>query len=117
MRARRGSDRGWPHSFSHTVQLLTNVIYHFLLSRRVEIETKLVNDPSMSDESKRKQLAKLGKSESTFLRLRRTKIGLNDFRTVKLIGKGAFGEVRQNLLILYNSILIHHSSGSARSKD
>ncbi|CAG8685272.1 6420_t:CDS:2, partial [Acaulospora colombiana] len=63
-------------------------------TRRVEIETKLVNDASMSDEKKRKQLAQLGKTESTFLRLRRTKIGLNDFRTVKLIGKGAFGEVR-----------------------
>ncbi len=30
----------------------------------------------------------------SFLRLRRTKIGLDDFRTVKVIGKGAFGEVR-----------------------
>ena len=28
-----------------------------------------------------------------FLRLRRTKIGLNDFKTVKVIGRGAFGEV------------------------
>jgi protein-serine/threonine kinase len=31
--------------------------------------------------------------QSQFLRLRRTKIGLHDFRTVKVIGKGAFGEV------------------------
>lgn len=30
----------------------------------------------------------------SFLRLRRTRIGLADFRTVKVIGKGAFGEVR-----------------------
>jgi protein-serine/threonine kinase len=59
----------------------------------VEIETKLVNDPAMSDDRKRRQLAQLGKTESTFLRLRRTKIGLADFRTVKLIGAGAFGEV------------------------
>lgn len=28
------------------------------------------------------------------MRLRRTRIGLEDFRTVKVIGKGAFGEVR-----------------------
>jgi serine/threonine protein kinase len=31
---------------------------------------------------------------TSFLRLRRTRIGLEDFRTVKVIGKGAFGEVR-----------------------
>jgi len=30
----------------------------------------------------------------SYLRLRRTRIGLADFRTVKVIGKGAFGEVR-----------------------
>lgn len=36
----------------------------------------------------------LGKKESTYLRLRRTKLSLEDFRTVKVIGKGAFGEVR-----------------------
>jgi hypothetical protein len=30
---------------------------------------------------------------SSFLRLKRTKIGLEDFKTVKVIGKGAFGEV------------------------
>jgi protein-serine/threonine kinase len=41
-----------------------------------------------------RQLQQLGKKESTFLRLRRTKLGLEDFRTVKVIGKGAFGEVR-----------------------
>lgn len=35
-----------------------------------------------------------GLTRSSFLRLRRTKIGLDDFRTVKVIGKGAFGEVR-----------------------
>jgi hypothetical protein len=33
-------------------------------------------------------------AESTFLRLRHTKLGLDDFQTVKVIGKGAFGEVR-----------------------
>ena len=41
-----------------------------------------------------RQLQQLGKRESAFLRLRRTKLGLDDFRTVKVIGKGAFGEVR-----------------------
>lgn len=77
-------------SFVVENDILTNI---FGCYRRVEIETKLVNDPAMSDERKRRQLAQLGKTESMFLRLKRTKIGLADFRTVKLIGAGAFGEV------------------------
>lgn len=63
--------------------------------RRVELERKLAADTTMSDERKQRQLQALGKKESTFLRLRRTKLGLDDFRTVKVIGKGAFGEVIQ----------------------
>ena len=63
-------------------------------ARRVELERKLAADTSMSDERKQRQLQQLGKRESAFLRLRRTKLGLDDFRTVKVIGKGAFGEVR-----------------------
>ncbi|KAH7929472.1 kinase-like protein [Leucogyrophana mollusca] len=63
-------------------------------TRRVEQERKLQADVMMSEERKQRQLLQLGKKESTFLRLRRTRLGLDDFRTVKVIGKGAFGEVR-----------------------
>ncbi|THH28952.1 hypothetical protein EUX98_g5242 [Antrodiella citrinella] len=63
-------------------------------TRRVELERKLAADTAMSDERKQRQLLQLGKKESAFLRLKRTKLGLDDFRTVKVIGKGAFGEVR-----------------------
>ncbi|KAJ2922095.1 hypothetical protein H1R20_g15002, partial [Candolleomyces eurysporus] len=63
-------------------------------TRRVELERRLQEDPLLSDSRKNRQLQQLGKKESTFLRLRRTKIGLSDFKTVKVIGKGAFGEVR-----------------------
>lgn len=62
--------------------------------RRVELERKLQTDALLSEERKQRQLVQLGRKESTFLRLRRTKLGLEDFRTVKVIGKGAFGEVR-----------------------
>ncbi|THH01661.1 hypothetical protein EW026_g1071 [Hermanssonia centrifuga] len=61
-------------------------------TRRVELERKLAGDATMTDERKQRQLQQLGKRESAFLRLRRTKLGLDDFRTVKVIGKGAFGE-------------------------
>lgn len=62
--------------------------------RRVELEKRLTADSSLSDDRKARQLASLGRRESGFLRLRRTRLGLDDFRTVKVIGKGAFGEVR-----------------------
>ncbi|KAF9485332.1 AGC/NDR protein kinase [Pholiota conissans] len=63
-------------------------------TRRVELERRLQSEAMMSEERKSRQLQQLGKKESTFLRLKRTKLGLDDFRTVKVIGKGAFGEVR-----------------------
>lgn len=63
-------------------------------TRRVELERKLQTDVMTSEDRKHRQLQQLGKKESTYLRLRRTRLGLDDFRTVKVIGKGAFGEVR-----------------------
>lgn len=62
--------------------------------RRAELEKKLIADSSLSDDRKRRQMQQLGRTESSFLRLRRTRLGLEDFRTVKVIGRGAFGEVR-----------------------
>lgn len=61
--------------------------------RRVKTE-QLIASEKGSDEWRDRQLAQLGRKESAFLRLRRTKLGLDDFITVKVIGKGAFGEVR-----------------------
>ncbi|ORY32149.1 putative serine/threonine-protein kinase orb6 [Naematelia encephala] len=62
--------------------------------RRTTLEKQLAADALTPDTIKARQLMALGRRESNFLRLRRTRIGLEDFRTVKVIGKGAFGEVR-----------------------
>lgn len=63
--------------------------------RWLDLENKLSQEEeTMSEERKNRQLQNLGKKESQFLRLRRTKLSLEDFSTVKVIGKGAFGEVR-----------------------
>lgn len=64
--------------------------------RRVELERRLQAESTMPEERKNRQLLQLGKRESTYLRLKRTKLGVDDFRTVKVIGKGAFGEVRRS---------------------
>lgn len=63
-------------------------------TRRLDLENKMAEEPTMSGERKNRQWQNLGKKESQFLRLRRTKLSLDDFITVKVIGKGAFGEVR-----------------------
>lgn len=56
------------------------------------LEEKLRHEKS-SEEKKSRQLQALGRKESQYLRLRRVRLGLDDFQTVKVIGKGAFGEV------------------------
>ncbi|ONH69140.1 Serine/threonine-protein kinase CBK1 [Cyberlindnera fabianii] len=61
--------------------------------RRIDLEHKLATEEG-SEERKNRQLQGLGRKESQFLRLRRTRLSLEDFETVKVIGKGAFGEVR-----------------------
>ncbi|OJA14991.1 hypothetical protein AZE42_04316 [Rhizopogon vesiculosus] len=61
--------------------------------RRNELEHRL-NQAMIPNESREREIRKYRKLESQHLRLRRTKIRLADFRTIKVIGKGAFGEVR-----------------------
>jgi hypothetical protein len=60
--------------------------------RLADLEEKLLKE-RCSEEKKNRQLQSLGRKESQYLRLRRTRLGLDDFKTVKVIGKGAFGEV------------------------
>ncbi|KAJ2656584.1 Serine/threonine-protein kinase [Coemansia sp. RSA 1200] len=63
--------------------------------RRKDLEQRLVTESgSSSEERKHRQLQNLGSKEGGFMRLRRTKLSVNDFQTVKVIGRGAFGEVR-----------------------
>ncbi|KAI9634344.1 putative serine/threonine-protein kinase orb6 [Dioszegia hungarica] len=62
--------------------------------RRTTLDKQLAAEVSTPDTLKARQLLALGRRESNYLRLRRTRIGLEDFKTVKVIGKGAFGEVR-----------------------
>ncbi|TFL05255.1 kinase-like domain-containing protein [Pterulicium gracile] len=61
-------------------------------ARRLELEMKLTQIPT--PDGKDREIRKHSKKESQHLRLKRTRIKLTDFRTVKVIGKGAFGEVR-----------------------
>ncbi|KAJ3340194.1 Serine/threonine-protein kinase [Gonapodya sp. JEL0774] len=48
----------------------------------------------LSEDRKGKIMIQQRKKESDFLRLRRTRLSAADFETVRVIGRGAFGEVR-----------------------
>lgn len=45
------------------------------------------------------------RKETEFLRLKRTRLGLDDFESLKVIGRGAFGEVHLNKKRKQNSSL------------
>jgi hypothetical protein len=66
--------------------------------RRTELEHRLIQ-AAIPNEAREREIRKYRKLESQHLRLRRTTIRLTDFRTVKVIGKGAFGEVRLGCLL------------------
>ena len=60
--------------------------------RGAELERSLAG-AHVQEDRRLRETRRHTRTQSQFLRLRRTKIGLRDFRTVKVIGKGAFGEV------------------------
>lgn len=89
----------------HCLILQSNLTQLLLNLSRVDLEKRLLEEPG-SQEKKNRQLQSLGRKESQFLRLRRTRLGLEDFITVKVIGKGAFGEVTlQNIYFRVSACL------------
>ena len=56
---------------------------------------------NLSEEEKIKKRKIHAAKETEFLRLKRTRLGKDDFEPLKKIGQGAFGEVRPNQLDLY----------------
>ena len=48
----------------------------------------------LTDDEKQDKLREHAAKETEFLRLRRSKLGADDFEALKVIGKEAFGEVR-----------------------
>ncbi|XP_034170202.1 serine/threonine-protein kinase 38 isoform X1 [Pangasianodon hypophthalmus] len=55
---------------------------------------KVMDEEGLPDEEKRMRRSQHAKKETEFLRLKRTRLGLDDFESLKVIGRGAFGEVR-----------------------
>lgn len=55
---------------------------------------EFLKNPAISDDNKIKQKDRVQRAEAQFLRLLRTSESVKNFQTVKVIGKGAFGEVK-----------------------
>ncbi len=55
-----------------------------------------LKDGSMSEAQKSEKRLQHAVKETEFLRLKRSRLGPDDFDPIKVIGKGAFGEVSTN---------------------
>lgn len=64
-----------------------------LRDRARELEDQL-RDTNESDHNKKRQCDRVWKAEGQYLRFLRTNEGVQNFTTMKIIGKGAFGEVK-----------------------
>lgn len=67
------------------------------------LERKLA-DADVSEEEQNNILKDLEKKETEYMRLRRHKMGVDDFELLTIIGRGAFGEVTNILVILFDTI-------------
>ncbi|EGG14081.1 putative protein serine/threonine kinase [Cavenderia fasciculata] len=61
-------------------------------SRRKDLEVKM-GQMNITPKEKSEMMKELDKKESDYMRLKRIKMKRNDFEVVKVIGRGAFGEV------------------------
>ena len=64
--------------------------FKFYITRLQRLEESLRDEPEEQKSEKRAQHAV---KETEFLRLKRSKLGVDDFDPIKVIGRGAFGEV------------------------
>ncbi|KAB0365927.1 hypothetical protein FD754_010083 [Muntiacus muntjak] len=55
---------------------------------------KVMEEEGLKDEEKRLRRSAHAQKEREFLRLKRARLGLEDFESLKVIGRGAFGEVQ-----------------------
>ena len=83
--------------------------FFFFLSLREKEYDKALQAEGGKEERKKKTMKEYIRKESDYLRFKRVKLGPNVFQTLKVIGKGAFGEVRSHLRFLsstrvYNNI-------------
>ncbi|KAJ6219144.1 hypothetical protein RDWZM_004956 [Blomia tropicalis] len=98
---------GLPIRFSgHTLDKATKAKVHLenyysnLISQHMERRIRherleeTMRDEGLSEEQKQEKRIQHALKETEFLRLKRSRLGVEDFMPLKVIGRGAFGEVR-----------------------
>jgi len=63
--------------------------------RLQRLEDSLREDDTISEAQKAEKRQQHAVKETEYLRLKRSRLGVDDFEPLKVIGKGAFGEVRR----------------------
>lgn len=90
-------------SISNRTKLQTELVSSFFKdsverardrNARAQELDQIIKDPQLSDSRKKSKQESLRKSEVNFLRFLRTSEKPQNYQTLKIIGKGAFGEVR-----------------------
>ena len=79
----------------HLENYYSNLISQHLERRsRHERLEESMKEEGLSEKQKNEKRAQHALKETEYLRLKRSKLGVEDFEPLKVIGRGAFGEVR-----------------------
>lgn len=76
-----------------------------MFCRLAKLEETL-KDESLSEQQKQEKRQQHAQKESEFLRLKRSRLGVEDFEPLKVIGRGAFGEVFNHIYFTLNIIIL-----------
>ena len=97
-----------PRSFS---QVTLENYYSNLIAQHIERKQRLakleesLKDEGLSEQQKQEKRQQHAQKETEFLRLKRSRLGVEDFEPLKVIGRGAFGEVRRSTSLTFRFFL------------
>ena len=65
-----------------------------------------MKDEGLSEQQKQEKRLQHAQKETEFLRLKRSRLGVEDFEPLKVIGRGAFGEVRFEMTNYFRQFVV-----------
>lgn len=95
---------GFPRKLKFDLRLTIFALIRFpsTLLRRTLLDEKM-SAKNLANNERDTMLGELAKKETEFIRFRRLRLTHNEFENIRLIGRGAFGEVRSWLTSLGQS--------------